>query len=282
MKKVASVIGAILISLTLIPEETNAIRDFSSIGEVRTKLPEENNITACINDNKGHGDIVEKFVKKYYDGKTELLLMSDYNTTNPSHYSKYSHCDTLNLSIGRIPVFFGFKPADLERKKLEFKEKEYSGLEDFLSIYDGIIVSSAGNEDEDTTFSTDIARYKEKAKKVGNTKHLDRLFVVGQIENYEDGSYKHRYSYGEEIDFMVANYNEKLLGMEERHSGTSFAAPVATALISQMLQAGVPQEEIRNVLAFEDELHTHNGRSYKVLSVFKTIKSTYDYIGKHK
>lgn len=97
------------------------------------------------------------------------------------------------------------------------------------------------------------------------------------IERNEDGNYIHHFSDGDYVDFVVANYNEGILDYEDDFQRTSYAAPVASALISQLLQSGIPKEDIRNVLGFEDKNHYYNGKEYKVLLIFKTIRNAYDY-----
>lgn len=93
----------------------------------------------------------------------------------------------------------------------------------------------------------------------------------------EDGGYKHHFSYGDEIDFVVPNYKEDILNYRKNFTGTSFASPVVSGVISQLLKSGIPAEDIRSVIGFEDELHYHNGKSYKVFSITKTIKNAYSY-----
>lgn len=254
------------------------INSFDNIGAVRTNLPVAKEVTSCVNDNKGgHMESVDLFVKKYFDGETKQLSVGTHNFASNKNASEFLTCDVINLSIGTIPIFIGYE--NREEKIKEFKIQEYYNIDEFLDTYEGFIVAAAGNEDDNTTFSSPVARYKEISKtlKADNKEKVERLFVIGQIEKLEDGGYKHHFSHGEEIDFFVPNYKEDILNYKEDFTGTSFASPVVSGLISQLLKSGIPTEDIRGVLGFEDELHHYNEKSYKILSVTKTIKNAYSY-----
>lgn len=272
-KKFIATTLALSLGLTL-PLSASAM-DFSNVGKVRTNLSKVNDTVSCVNDSGKHLEEVQKFVEKYFDGKISELSTSNSGFLDNRGLENYVECDVINYSIGIYPLFFGV--ADRAQKIKDFKEEEYNNLNSFLKQYDGIIVNSAGNEAGDSTQSSPLARYKEMSILKGETKDNYRLFVVGQIEIDKDGNYIHHFSGGDYVDFVVPNYNEGILHYQKDFQGTSYSAPVASALISQLLQSGIPKEDIRNVLGFEDKNHYYNGKEYKVLSVFKTIRNAYDY-----
>lgn len=266
----------ILVTLFLcliLPIQANAF-DLSkaNIGMIRTNLPIVNQTNVCVSDiDKSHSQVVSDFVYKYYNGQITQIQFNGYN------FNTFQNCDVINSSIATIPFFFGYRGEELKRKYQEFRYEEYDQLYNFLHEYKGIIVESAGNEDEGTTYSSSIARFKEWSE---DESINNRLFVVGQIEITDEGTYVHHFSYGDEIDFVVANYGE-MVG-NKRYTGTSYSSPVATAIISTLIQAGIPVEDIRDVIGYEEELHYWNGKSYRVLDVFKTIRNAYKYLEMNK
>lgn len=277
IKKALLMSAMILLSQTTPIASAFTINSFDNIGKIRTNLPETKEVISCVNDSEGeHMDSVELFVKKYFDGETKQISFSNQNFYSNENVSEFLTCEVINFSIGRIPLFFGHE--DRAKKIEQFKEDEYYNINHFLDTYEGFIIAAAGNDD-DTIFSSPISRYKEKSKalEADEDDKLNRLIVVGQVEKLEDGKYKHHYSYGDEIDFFVPNYNEDILNYKKDFTGTSFASPVVSGLISQLLKSGIPTEDIRNILGFEDEMHYYKGKSHKVLSVTKTIENAYSY-----
>lgn len=277
MKKTFSIATLSLFALLAFTTQVHAESLYNYTEKVRTNLPHQVEVKVCINDTDEHMDDVEKFVLKYFEAEPTKIPLEEANIASNDNLKAFKDCDVTNYSIGILPIFFGYEDR-LERLE-NFRTEEIKNIDNYLSTYNGIIVSAAGNENGSSSFSSPLYRYKEKNQ---NSTYLDRLFVVGQIEENENGEYIHHYSYGEHVDFVVPNYNENIVGHKDNFRGTSFATAVATALISQMLQAGVLKEDIRGLLGFEDKQHYWEGKSYPVLSVRKTIQNTYKYLNEKK
>lgn len=235
----------------------------------------------CINDNKDHGDDIEGFAKKHFKGdvvRTDIYTQGIFE--EDVHEEVYKDCDVINYSFGTTPQYIkdGGKMEDNIEQFEKTMKWDHWAVNNFIKVYKGIIVSSAGNRDGgDTILSSPIARYKTMNERLNYDKAKDeeRLFVVGQVEPNGLGGYIHHFSEGDKIDFVLPNYNAEMGG--QTHIGTSTASGEVSGVIAQVLEIGVPQEEVRNILAYEKKDHVWNDKSYKVLSIKKTLQNANNY-----
>ena len=269
MKKFLTLALTAMLTLSF-ASQSNATKFIEGkIVKIETDLPKVLDVDVCVGDvdENGHRDTVSQYVYKYFGGNIKKL---DYSMYYPYENEK---CDVINHSIGLYPILNGETEYENEQILNEYIEYEANKVNVFLKYHKWIIVESAGNNGKDSKVSSSLARYKDKYK---NYEVNERLFVVGQIEKTKSGDYIHHFNYGDEVDFVVANYNEYVKG--GHYSGTSFASPVVSGVIATLLESGIPQEDIRDVIGYEDEVHVYKGKEYKVFSAFNTFKNARDYI----
>lgn len=284
MKKL---IVANIMALTL----TTGIFGIDSASAKNNKeLEETPKLNLCINDNINHGDEMEAFARKTYKGDVTRIDIYTKNIFDKKelHEGSYDNCSVINYSWNLLPTFFvnGEKLEDNMDKFEELSSSEYAVVDRFLDHYKGIVVSSAGNEENvDTILSSRIARYKRMNDKLGINKNEDRIFVIGQVEKNSNGGYNHKWSEGDKIDYVVANYMDTIEdkdnpGTLKPQVGTSMASASVSGLFAQILDMGVPQEDLRSVLGFEDKDHVWKGVTYKVLSFPKSLENAKNYVSK--
>ena len=174
-----------------------------------------------------HGERVMHMVGKRYQGPVTILPVEHF-TFLKTPMEEWNKCDVINYSMG------------VESDNINtLIEKEFVR---FLEQYDGIFIASAGNSGK-TENSSQWAYIREKHP----TLNTDNLFIVtqGQISDIGEQdavSAAIKTSYGASIDLVVFNYGEYLYGQKQH--GSSFASPVVTSVVANLLASGMPKEEV--------------------------------------
>lgn len=171
----------------------------------------------------GHKERVQHILHKFYDGEIRFFDELEYDFwLDEEKNKKLLECDIINYSLG-----------------LELEEGDYisdyghdASYIQFLKEWDGLIVASAGNtKQKDAAYQQGFVRIQKT-----NPEFADRIIVVGQLTN-KTGELKNNAAAGEGIDIVVPNgaYISKFQGEYAFFAGTSFAAPVVTAIAANLM-----------------------------------------------
>lgn len=201
------------------------------------------------NDYYSHGENVMNMIGKRYEGNIYLLPVEHF-TFGKTPISEWNKCDVINYSMG------------VESKNLNNTTEKY--FIEFLKEYKGILIAAAGNEGE-TKENSQWSYIRSKYKNEINTSNL-LLVTQGLIENEEKSIPT---SYGYDIDLVVFNYGEKLYG--KKQYGSSFATPVVTSIVANLLASGETNasilEKINNLNKITIDSYTY--KNFDISEMYK-------------
>lgn len=216
------------------------------------------NNTFCVYDdfsekyptyNATHGELVVDLIRNYYKGDIYTINMSKFEY-NSSTMLLLSNCDVVNFSF--------------------INEVEDQELNDFiyvmLSFLDSrgtIVIASAGNEYGKDSYTINA---NSKIKKDG---FGGNLFIISQAI-LTNNTPEITQSSGNEIDFVVVNddmyYNGNPI------SGTSFAAPVVSSVVANLLDVGVQKNYLFDTLK-TDKSFTYDNVNYSIFLIEDAYKN---------
>lgn len=233
---------------------------------ISNPLDSVENSNICIIDKfekENHGKKVSDFVSivsNQYIEEIDLTKIAELSDENLQiEMSKWARfCDVINISMDL--------PRNSPTEHIKLVKDTFTPL--FTNIKDNntLIVISAGNDkislDEFPHIFSDLAEESNAS---------NNIIVVSQgtAKNNKISSANVTMNTGEAVDFVVLNDKMVLHGKKER--GSSFAAPIVTGLVGNLLAYGIEPTEITSVLDtgnnFKDE-----GITYKAIM----IKSIYE------
>lgn len=172
-----------------------------------------------------HGELVIDMMRRSYDGSIFAFdtAVDFYDT---SVILGLSNCDVVNFSFASV----------IEDQTGEDFVKVILSYLDYTNT---IVIASAGN---DPTKNVIMDNLHGKLKSQG---YLQNMFLITQGKLVDERA-SITQTPGEIIDYVVLNDDMTYKG--EPISGTSFAAPVVTSLVTNLLINGVPKEELDSYL----------------------------------
>lgn len=242
-----------------VQNKSNSLEDESLLNDVSFSKQVIKDIKVCVldsfkkdNNDKdvlySHGENVMNMISKRYEGDIYLLPVEHFSFAK-TPIIEWNKCDVINYSMG------------VESKNLNnINEKHFV---QFLKNYQGILIAAAGNEGQSKD-SSQWSYIREKYKNELDTKNL--LMVTQGLE--EDGVKSVPTSYGYDVDLIVFNYGEKLYG--KKQYGSSFATPVVTSIIANLLTAGETNESIINKLSQLDniQIDSYNYKNFDIQKMY--------------
>lgn len=238
--------------------------------EIEFPFIKNKEVNVCVIDNfekkeeykESHGVRVSMMLNKNYDGDITLYNHKEFNFSN----YEFKECDIINYSMAIL---------EENRNKQTLKD-----VEKFLENYKGILVVASGNEGH-TISESQFSEYKSKNL---NSRHLNRLIIVGQGDMAKIGDNKYHYSttssYGREIDFMV--YNASYYIKTTAAKGSSFATPVVTSAVANILSMGVPYEDVKDLIYSGETKFDRYGYYNNVFLMDKAYSNLEKYMIKNK
>lgn len=283
--KKASVMGLALLvgSMGLLTKTVNAesrpYEEYYGVQKVETTLPNVRETKVCVIDkfeNGTHGDWVVERVEKFFGGEIDKIdidkefNLTDYMYLSDEQRKRLSQCDVVNLSL-----WWEDSTKLTENEKMVIK----SSIDSYLSRNDSILVTISGNSTQSSNGGVDNQSYLGVERTYEKDKytdlHYNRTVLVGQLA-YTHNSYTSPFALSDTIDYLVPNWGEN--GRDGRqYLGTSFAAPVVTGVIANLLQAGIEKDVVKDMLVAGDN-YTKEEMTIGIIDINKTFKEANEFI----
>lgn len=242
-----------------IENKSNSIENFPLLNDTSFKKEITKDVNVCILDSfkkddkeevyYSHGENVMNMISKRHEGNIYLLPVEHF-TFGKTPMSEWNKCDVINYSMG------------VESKNLNYANENH--FVHFLKEYKGILVVAAGNEGE-TKENSQWSYIRSKYKEELNTRNL-LIVTQGLVEDEEKIVPT---SYGYDIDLIVFNYGEKLYG--KKQYGSSFATPVVTSVIANLLTAGETNDSIIEKINKLDKvvINSYTYKNFNITDMYK-------------
>ena len=205
-----------------------------------------------------HGEYIYDYMHSLYDGPIHLLNNNELDFNMKSYIGFYKNCDIVSLSIGFTDRFN--EELFLQNYGQNLKNKET------------VFIYAAGNDrSKDSEDVQKLSEFKlnaleqEKAPYDEINKAMPGYFIgvtQGIVDTMQDEQAYRIYSGGKAIELIVLNGDLYMDGT--KISGTSFSVPFVAAMAANLLQAGVPKEQLLDYLRSDYELND-GAYSYSVV-----------------
>lgn len=257
--------------------------EMTEVEDVYYKFPEKKNyvefvfnplssvekVNVCIidvfkneNENLSHGKKVSDIVSIVSNQDIQEIEIDIFDQDLPNKMEKWaSSCDVINISydLPRNATIDNIKQVKDIFKPLFTKIKDN----------DTLIVISAGNDkislDEFPHIFSDLAEESNAS---------NNIIVVSQgtAKNNKLSSANVTMNTGEAVDFVVLN--DKMILHKKKERGSSFAAPIVTGLVGNLLAYGIEPTEITSFLDtgnnFKDEEITY--KAIMIKSIYESVQ----------